>query len=289
MRHRDDSAMARRAPRKAPRAPRRVPRPAAPPAASGRHRAQPVPGYPWLRTAGTVGLATLVPVTGAWVAVGDVSVHLNRPSTAHIAGSALPAGTPDRAQPTAAATLVLSRSPSPSLDAVARSGQRTAAHAERMTPRVTVPPSSGTEPSARHRADRAPEASPAPAAAGRHRADTEEDRSTTPHRGGNREEGRQTGADGGDSGGGSNGRRTSERSDRGHAYGHDRGGSDPNGHGSGRDRSEADSQDNSHEADPDQGSGANGGQGNGHAHGDSQGQPESHGNGGQGNGRGHAD
>jgi hypothetical protein len=237
-----------------------------------------------------VGLATLVPVTGAWVAVGDVSVHLSGPSTSHsIAGSSLPAGSPDRARPTASATLVLSRSPSPSLDAVSRSAMRTPAHEGRTTPRVTVPLSPGTQPSARHRADQAPEAAPTPAVAGRHRADNE-DRSTAPHREGD-EQGRQTSpghADDSTGTGGSDGQGNSRH-----------GGSNGNGRGYGRDGSGGDSQDDTDaaggsESSQDEGSqdersrdSSSSGQRNGHASGDSQGRPEPQGNAGQGRSQGH--
>ena len=195
-------------------------RPVERPPATGRHRSQPVPAYPWLRVAGTVGLATLVPFTGGWVAVAAISLDLGGPSPSHdAAGSVVPAGAPSRTLQTASPSVVLSRSSTPSLEAVTR---------------------------VRHRAERLTEASPAPDVGGRHRRDTAEGSSTTPHsddqqrtgdypqhtgdgRGSGSAAGGSPGsdADGGHGGGGHGG--------GGRAHGHDRGEPNGNGYGHGDD------------------------------------------------------
>lgn len=251
MRHRGQRTMARR-----------VQRPAA---TASRHRAQPAHAYPWLRAAGTVGLATLVPVTGGWIAVSAIGFDgfdFGAPSTTHNrADSGLPAGTRDGALPTASSAVVLSRSPSPSLEAAARMGQRmpVGSHVGQMPDRVGVDvgstsPTDATEgTSAKHRAAQMPSDSPTPSASGRHRADDPQEPSTNDGEhpghtdGGGGAQGDRPGAghanqgadDGGQHGGGAP------------AYGHDRGGPSSRGYGedradNGQERSQSGSQSGSH-------------------------------------------
>jgi hypothetical protein len=223
MRHRGNSASARRVHRAA---------------ATGRHRGPSAPPYPWLRVAGTVGLATLVPVTGGWVAVGAIGFDLSDPlSPQQAVGSALRAGTASHAVQAASPSAVLNRSPSPSLQAVATSARRVALsdHRGRMPAPVTVSAGPTTPPEVKHRADRTAESSPTPAVGGRHRADTGDGPVTTRERddGDQRypDDGQDQGSGSPDSG--SAGPENGAGHGEGHADTHD--GGDSNGHGYGHD------------------------------------------------------
>jgi hypothetical protein len=205
-----------------------------------------VPAYPWLRAAGTVGLATLVPFTGGWVAVAAISFDGSSPSTSHnTAGSMVPAGTPNVALHTASRPDVLSRSPSSSLDAVTRSGRRMPVdrHLGQMPGPTTVSAGPNARPSTRHRADQVEDASRTPAVGGRHRADTDEEPATTSFRDGDDQGhtgGGQRQGDGSEDGAGAGSRGNGGHGEGAQAHGHDADGSNgqsnghANGHGDGR-------------------------------------------------------
>ena len=227
MRHRGPSAIGRRAHS----------------AATGRHRAAAVPPYPWLRVAGSVSLATMVPVAGAWVAVGAIGFNLSgTPTSPDASGTARPAEAPNQVVRTASPSIVVKRSPSPSLDAVARAGTRTPLprHLGEAPARVSVQDSTAGA-AAKHRADQMPEPSPAPTVAGRHRADTGDQPSTAPSGDEQQDSGQHAGQHGGSEDGGSPesspesnpGSSPDDSRGEGHAYGHDR--SESNGHAYGHD------------------------------------------------------
>jgi hypothetical protein len=231
MRHRGTSAVARRVQR---------------PSATARHRARPVPAYPWLRAAGTVGLATLVPFTGGWVAVAAISFDASNPSTSHhTAGSVVPVGTPNVALHTAPRPVVLSRSPSSSLDAVTRWDRRMPIdrHLGQMPAPTTVSAGPAAGPLTRHRADHMEDASRTPAVGGRHRADTDEEPAPTSHRDGD-DQGHTVGGqgqgNGSEDGAGAGSQGTGGHGEGAQAHGHDADGSNgqangqANGHGDGR-------------------------------------------------------
>lgn len=241
MRHRGNSATARR----------RVERPTA----TGRHRARPASAYSRSRAAAIVGLAALVPVTGGWVAAGVIGFDLNGPvSPDDKPGSALPVGTPNDVR-SASASVVLSRSPSPSLDAVTRSAQRrpVSAHGGQSPVPDTVS-AVPTSPPGKHRGSAEPESAPSHTAAGRHRADTSDDVSKTPQRDGadgqRANRGRKSANE--SEGDASPGSRDNGRSGEGHDSRHDRG--ESNGHESRRDHDRQNSQDDAGNDETHQGS-----------------------------------
>lgn len=256
-----------------------------------------MPGYPWLRAAGTVGLATVVPFTGGWVAVAAITAEHGGPSTTHSAsGRVLAADSPNFSQQTASPAVVLNRSLSPSLEEVSRSAGRTPLEdpVGRMTARVQVPAGPTAQPSVKHRADSSDEPSPTAVVGGRHRAGTDQDPSTTS--GDSQGSGSDSGSDSGSNSGSDSGQPQGSGSESGgspasqdngrhgeggNAYGHDRAqsqGGSAYGQDNGNSGQADSSQDGAGHADSSQGSG------NAYGHGSGEGQSASSGNG-NGNGR----